>query len=96
MPRAIALTTLFMMIGALAACGDDDTLPLSEYEKVQVNVYFYFPDDKEVHLGETRGASSCGSMAHSYARSKGMSRSDNWSYICCTIQKGSSCYHKIR
>ena len=23
-------------------------------------------------------------------------RSDKWSYICCTIHKGSQCYNKIR
>ena len=82
-------------ISILPGC-DDGTLPLDEYEKVDVNVYFYFPDDREVYLGETRGASSCGGMAYSYARSKNLSRSDNWSYICCTIEKGSDCYRKIR
>lgn len=86
---------LFLSIATMSGCGDG-TLPFSQYEKIDVNVYFYFPDDREVYLGETRGTSSCGDMAHSYASSKNLSRSENWSYICCTIEKGSSCYRKIR
>lgn len=86
---------LLGLISLLVAC-DDGTLPFSQYEKVDVNVYFYFPSGDEVFLGETKGASSCGSMAHSYASEKQLSRNRDWSYICCTIQKGSSCYHKIR
>lgn len=85
----------FLMIGIASGCGDG-TLPLSQYDKVDVNVYFYFPDDNEVYLGETRGASSCGDIAYSYAASKNLDRSDDWSYICCTIEKGSDCYRKIR
>jgi hypothetical protein len=96
MNRVAAFLICIFASGFLTACEDDDTLPFSEYEKVQVNVYFYFPDDREMYLGETKGASSCGNIAYSYAQSKGMSRSDNWSYICCTIEKGSSCYRKIR
>ena len=80
----------------LSGCDDDGLLPLSEYEKVDVNVYFYFPDGREVHLGKTRGAQSCGNISHSHARQKDLERSDGWSYICCTIYKGSQCYHKIR
>ena len=79
----------------MAAC-DDETLPLSQYDSVDVNVYFYLPDDREVFLGKTQGASSCGSMAHGYARSKDLDRSDDWDYICCTIENGSECYRKIR
>ena len=86
----VALLSLFLL-----GC-EEDTLPFSEYEKVNVNVYFYFPNDKEIFLGKTLGASSCGSMAYSYAKSKGFRRTDRWSYICCTIEKGSSCYRKIR
>ena len=89
--RPILLAALIVLIGC-----DDGTLPFSEYEKVNVNVYFYYPNDKEVYLGGTKGASSCGSIAHSFARSKGLQSSDRWSYICYTIEKGSSCYRKIR
>lgn len=41
--------------------GPPETLPLSRYDEVDVNVYFYFPDGYEVYLGKTKGASSCGS-----------------------------------
>jgi hypothetical protein len=96
MNRNFALMLGIVSCLLIAACDNDDTLPLSQYEKVDVNVYFYFPDNKEVFLGTTRGASSCGSMSHAYAASKGLSRSDRWSYICCVIRKGSQCYNKIR
>ncbi len=73
----------------------NSTLPFSEYESVSVNAYFYFPNDQEVYLGRFMGASACQSAAYNYAASKNMS-SQNWSYICCTIEEGSSCYRKIK
>ena len=70
-------------------------LPFSEYEKVNVNAYFYYPDDTEVYLGSMRGASACQAAARNFAYSKNIS-SSNWGYICCTIENGSSCYRKIK
>ena len=90
-----AIGLVLAMLVALAGCGDD-SLPFSEYEKIDVNVYFYFPNDREVYLGKVRGADACGSVAYSYARGKNLNRSDRWSYVCCTIRKGSQCYEKIR
>lgn len=77
---------------------EPEILPLSKYEDVDVNVYFYSPSpsEREVFLGSARGASSCGAIAYAFAREKGLNRSDDWSYICCTIRKGSQCYEKIR
>ena len=72
-----------------------EALPFSEYEKVKVNAYFYFPDNSEIYLGEYKGASACQYAAANYARSKNISNA-NWGYICCTIEKGSSCYQKIK
>ena len=96
--RLIKSIIFLLAVVTLAACGDGDDgmLPLSEYENVDVNVYFYFPNDKEIYLGKTRGAQSCGQISHSYANSKNLKRGDGWSYICCTILKGSQCYNKIR
>jgi len=68
----------------------------AQLENSQYNAYFYFPDNKEVYLGEAYSLSSCGLMAHSYANRKGLSRGDGWGYICCLIAKGSSCYEKHR
>ena len=91
------LCLTFLVLVWVTACDDSDgLLPLSEYENVDVNVYFYFPNNKEIHLGRTRGARSCGNISYSYARQKDLSRNDGWSYICCTIRKGSQCYEKIR
>ena len=83
------------LIGWWPFNSDNDLLPFSKYEDVSVNAYFYFPDDREVFLGRYKGASSCQVAARNYASSKNMS-SANWSYICCTIEKGSSCYRKIK
>lgn len=76
--------------------GPPDELPFSRYDDVDVNVYFYFPDDREVYLGEVRGASACGSIAHNYAIQANLNRNHQWSYICCTKEAGSECYRKIR
>lgn len=70
-------------------------LPISKYEDVNVNVYFYDSDNKEIYLGEMKGASACQSATYSYARQHNIDSSD-WSYICCTIRKDSSCYEKIK
>ncbi len=67
----------------------------SNNENINVNTYFYSSDGKEVSLGQHKSASACQSAAINYANSKGMG-SDNWDYICCTIEKGSSCFRKIR
>ena len=76
--------------------GPPDTLPFERYDDIDVNVYFYFEDDREVYLGQTHGASSCGRLAYSYASQQDLSRNDDWTYICCTMENGSSCYRKIR
>ena len=73
----------------------NDILPFSKYEDVSVNAYFYFPDNREIYLGQYKGASACQNAARNYANSKNMS-SASWSYICCTNEKGSSCYRKIK
>ncbi|MDG1287936.1 MAG: hypothetical protein P8P30_10325 [Rickettsiales bacterium] len=94
----------FALLGYCQLTGGDDkdsleppeTLPISEYENVRVNVYFYLPNDREVHLGSTKGTSSCQSKAYRYAESKELGSHSNWSYICCTIEAGSDCYRKIR
>ena len=90
------LITLAIVLLSLIGCGPPDTLPLSEYEEVTVRVYGYTPDDAESYLGDTVGASSCGSMAYSWAGANGFKNSNRWSYICCTHEDGSDCYRKIR
>ena len=76
--------------------GPPDSLPLSRYDDLYVNVYFYFPDGKEAYLGRTKGASSCGDMAHGYAHQHRLTGNRNWSYVCCTEEGDSNCYRKIR
>lgn len=64
-------------------------------ENSNFNVYFYYPNDKEVYVGQVSGLSSCQSTASSYAYRKNMS-SSNWTYICCRVTSGSSCASKHR
>ena len=78
------------------SCRSYSDFTCAQLERSRYNAYFYFPDNKEVYLGESATLSACGSMAHSYAGSKGLSRGSGWGYICCLIAKGSSCYEKHR
>jgi len=72
-------------------------LKLDQYDKKTVDVWFYFPDGSEYMIGTVEGASACGAIAWSYAAEKGNGRTDyDWSYICCTVEDGSRCKHKIR
>ena len=75
----------------------DGLLKLDEYENRTVDVWFYFPDGSEYMIGTVEGASACGDRAWSFAAEKGGGRTDyDWSYICCTVEDGSRCKHKIR
>ena len=93
--KRFLFTLLTLAILTSCRCGDD-SLPFSDYETVRVGVYFYDQNNREVYLGSTVGASSCGSMAFAHASRQGLSRHDSWSYICCTLENGSDCYRKIR
>ena len=96
MRRILEIGSIIISASLFSGCDNSiDPLPFSEYEKVTVNAYFYYPNDKEVYLGQMVGASAGGSAARSFTRRK-IFPSSNWSYICCTVEKGSECYRKIR
>ena len=80
----------FVALFALSLAACDENLESAEF-----NVYFYYPDNREVALGVVRGLSSCQSLARSKASSLKMSRAD-WSYICCKKTSSSSCESKHR
>ena len=90
------VAAIVMLCALTAACGPPDSLPLEDYDDVEVSVYAYQPNGDEAYLGDTLGASSCGSIAWSWAKRKGFSRNDDWGYVCCTHEGGSDCYRKIR
>tara|TARA_B100000902_G_C27022737_1_gene770444 strand:- start:207 stop:515 length:309 start_codon:yes stop_codon:yes gene_type:complete len=92
LPFVLVVTASLLLVG----CGPPDTLPYSEYDEITVSVYGYTPKDEEYYLGDTVGASSCGSIAHSWAERNGFRSSSNWGYVCCTHEDGSKCYRKIR
>jgi hypothetical protein len=95
--QTVRLFLVLFFVLCQSGCSDEKgLLPLSEYENIDVNVYFYTPDNIEKYLGKTRGARSCGDMSYSHAKRINLTRNDNWSYICCTVRNGSSCYEKIR
>lgn len=60
------------------------------------NAYFYDPADKETYLGRVTGLDACGSAARSESFRRNYTSAVNWSYICCSIRKGSQCYEKER
>lgn len=86
----------FVIVGLLVNPVFAGWWPFSvDNENVQINVYFYYPNGKEVYLGEVKGVSQCQKTASSFAYIEKQKQS-NWDYLCCTIRKGSSCYEKIR
>jgi len=92
---------LIALVFILYKCNSDDkppeVLPLSSYEDVYVNVWFWFPNKENgYNLGQTKGAASCGDIAYNYAASKGLKDNAGWSYVCCTEEGESDCYRKIR
>jgi hypothetical protein len=82
--------------------GPPENLPFSRYDDVDVHVIFSFPQrdhpkqGQHYNIGRVRGASACGSVARNYAAQYNLSTNRDWSYVCCTIEAGSSCYRKIR
>jgi hypothetical protein len=78
-------------------CSSYSSFTCKQIETADYNVVFSFPKGTETYqLGQAKGLSQCGQIAHSYAASKNLSRNDGWSYACCMIAKGSSCYEKHR
>ncbi len=91
----------FFLIATLLSCKKDECKEYSDFsckeiEEANYNVYFYYPSQTEVYLGEAKGLAYCGSKARSFARSKDLLNNRDWGYICCMIAKGSSCYEKHR
>jgi hypothetical protein len=101
-PAARAALTWIALCGLLGSC--DECREYSSYSCKQIetadyNVIFYFQEsgtEQYLDLGQAKGLSQCGQRAHGFAASKNLSRGDNWSYVCCMIAKGSSCYEKHR
>lgn len=95
MRSARLLVAAAVIVCGLSACGDDVHEPT---ESDRFNAYFYYPSGSdpggEVYLGEMTGISACQSTARSFATSKNMTSRTGWSYICCRIANGSSCYDK--
>lgn len=91
-------TLVAIMLGVItfAGCSDDSPLPLSEYEKYDVTVWVWTPSGHEYATAVVKGARACGAAAHAFAREKGFAGSRDWSYVCCTHRKNSTCHEKIR
>ena len=90
---------------SLFSCKDEcrkySDFSCKEIEEAEYNVYFYYPSDNsyktsEKYLGQVKGLDYCGSKAFGHAEQERLSRNDGWSYICCMIANGSSCYEKHR
>lgn len=81
---------LGLLVIALSSCDSRET---SRYD-----VYFWAPrSDKEVHVANVQGLSSCQFAARSYAaQMNGGSANYDWSYICCLNKPHNSCAEKHR
>lgn len=90
------LLALVLLAYVVFRCSSDvdsnGYLKLDRYEKVEVDVYFYFQNSsKEYYLDTVTGTSSCGDVAYSYAYEKRV-QNTRWSYICITTDG----LHEIR
>ncbi|SNX60386.1 hypothetical protein SAMN06296273_1848 [Nitrosomonas ureae] len=96
----IRMTLSLLIIATLSGCGDKcqeySKFSCKEIEVALYNVYFYYPSGVAKYLGQTRGVSQCGNLAHSFASSKSLRDNGNYSYICCMRANGSECYEKHR
>src|SRR5262245_12189210 len=96
-----------VVLAVLATCGYDawdssdrcrsySRFRCSQLESQTYNVYFWYPNnERENYLGQAKGLSGCGSVAHSHALQKQV-HATNWSYICCLKTSDSSCAEKHR
>ena len=90
------IIVVFLVAVGLAGCGEENL------EKADFNVYFYYPKSsgetvqREEFLGLVTGLSSCQRASSSKAASLNMSRSSDWSYICCKKTSTSNCESKHR
>lgn len=98
--RSLVFITILLL--SISSCEEDKCRSYSEFsceeiDKADYNVYFSFGGNKESYfLGEAKGLSGCGSVAYGYAAQHNLYKGDDWSYICCMIARGSSCYEKHR
>ena len=90
------ITEWFKQKTGLDSCRSYSDYTCDQLERSTYNVYFYFPDNTEYSLGKSYSLSGCGGLAHGYAKSKNLSRSDGWGYICCLETSNSSCAEKHR
>lgn len=95
------IITVAVIVVMIKSCGIGDEcksysdFTCKEIETADYNVYFFFPNgEKDYHLGKVKGLPACGDTAWDYATSKNLTSNKDWSYICCMIAKGSSCYEK--
>lgn len=84
---------MFLLLGG---CGDEcssySNYTCKQIQNASYNVYFYFPNDTEVYLGETMSLDSCGAIAAGYASQKNVPV--RW--VCCMKTASSPCEGKHR
>lgn len=67
-----------------------------QLENSAYNVFFYYPDNRELYLGQSTSLSQCNAVAVGHANTEDLSRNSGWGYVCCLIAQGSACYEKHR
>lgn len=96
MKRVLAVALLAGGLSGCDECRSYSDFSCSQIERASYHVHFSMPGGQQQYLGRTDGLKSCGSIAYSFASSKGMQRGDGWGYVCCMEANGSNCYEKHR
>ena len=94
----IVILIIFVILMILVGWCTNDShhpLPVSRYEKVEINVYIRQGQERFKFLGNVIGISACQSMVQEFIQEKNLD-SKHWQHTCCTVREGSHCYDKIR
>ncbi len=97
--RLLKIFTILVSVFFVSACGDEcssySDFSCEQIQSAEYNVSFSYPSGDYEIIGNVQGLSNCGALAHSHAYDKNL-ENEPWSYVCCMVANGSSCYKKHR
>lgn len=89
------LTLAAAVLGASLALAGCDEKPHKPNEINTYNVHLYYGKDVKEHkeLGQVVGISRCKTAVHTQAARMGL-KPHSYSYACCWVNEGQSCYER--